>query len=446
MPTGFPTPPRRRDFAREEGGFFSAFSLYVLIILILVGGLALDTANLLAARTQLQVATESAAHAALVVRQREDAATARSQALELHELNMPVERFGATLTDADIEFGRWEPEVDPQNPFRPDAASRSAVRVTARQDSSRSNALRTFLLGFAGIESFDLAAQTVYVATRRPCLTEGMVANGQIRIRSNNEFGPDYCVHSNDHVWLRNNNEFAERVRVSMPDLADLDMPGSGFANNPGLEEALREARMTVPFVDELDDIIDDLRVGASEFLPDVITDHLPVIHNVSSNQPLTNAIFAEGRIHDIRCTNSNRTLSLPGHETLRDVVIVTNCRVNLGAHSKLHNVTLASTNPSGNAITGQAWVDIGDDDNCAPGGGSRIITLGDFTMTANMGLFGSQIIAAGDVSFTANMRGIEGASIIAGGTIDATSNNRFGNCGIDHEDRFVVPTFRMSL
>jgi hypothetical protein len=304
--------------------------------------------------------------------------------------------------------------------------------------------VRTFLLRFAGIESFDLAAQAVHATIRPPCITEGLAAEGQIRIRSNNEFGPDYCVHSNDHVWLRNNNEFAEGVRVSMPNLADLDMPGSGFANNPGLEKALREGRLTIPFLDELEEIIDDLRVGQSPFLPEIVTNPVPAIHNVSGNQSLTNAAFAEGRIHDIRCANGNNTLSLPGHSVLRDVVIVTNCRINLGTHSKLHNVTLASTNPNGNAITGQAWVDIGLDDNCAPGGGSRIITLGDFNLTANMGLFGSQIIARGDVDFTANMRGIEGASIIAGGSIDATSNNRFGNCGVDNEERFVVPSFRM--
>jgi hypothetical protein len=320
------------------------------------------------------------------------------------------------------------------------------VRITTRQTSSRANELRTFLLRFAGIDSFEVFAQTVYVASRPPCIVEGLAAEGQIRIRSNNEFGPEYCVHSNDHVWLRNNNEFARGVRVSMPDLAKLETPGSGFKNNPGLEEALRESRMSIPFVDELDDIMDDLRVDQSPFLPEFITNLVPVVHTFSRDESLTNANFAEGRIHDVRCSGSNNKLSLPGHSILRDVVIVTNCQINLGTHSKLHNVTLASTNTSRDAISGQAWVDIGLDDNCAPGGGSRILTLGDFELTANMGLFGSQIIAAGDVSFTANMRGIEGASIIAGGTIDATSNNRFGNCGVDHEDRFVLPSFRMRL
>ena len=435
-----------RAFLRSEQGFFTAFSLYTLVVIIFLSGLALDLAYHYSARTQLQIAADSAAHAALVSRQRGNPDGAKSQALALHALNMPSDRFGASLTADDIEFGSWEPEVDPENPFRPDATSSNAVRVTTRQTRSRSNELRTFLLRFAGVASFDVAAQAVYVSTRPPCLTEGLAAEGRIIIRSNNEFGPEYCVHSNDHVWLRNNNEFGEGARVSMPDLADLDMPGSGFGNNPGLEDALYEARMDIPFLDELDDIIDDLRVGQSPFLPENITDPVPIIHNVTGNQSLTNASLAEGRIHEMRCTNSNRTLSLPGHQTLRDVVIVTNCMVNLGTHSKLHNVTLASTNTARNAITGQAWVDIGLDDNCAPGGGSRIITLGDFTLTANMGLFGSQIIAAGDVSFTANMRGIEGASVIAGGTVDATSNNRFGVCGIDNEDRFVVPAFRMRL
>jgi hypothetical protein len=372
---------RTRAFLRSERGFFTPFSLYTLVAILLLSGLALDFAHHYAARTQLQVAADSAAHAALVHRQRHDIDTARSRALELHALNMPPDRFGASLTAEDIEFGVWDPAADPENPFRPDAAARSAVRVTPRQTGSRSNEVRTFLLRFAGIESFDLAAQAVHATIRPPCITEGLAAEGQIRIRSNNEFGPDYCVHSNDHVWLRNNNEFAEGVRVSMPNLADLDMPGSGFANNPGLEKALREGRLTIPFLDELEEIIDDLRVGQSPFLPEIVTNPVPAIHNVSGNQSLTNAAFAEGRIHDIRCANGNNTLSLPGHSVLRDVVIVTNCRINLGTHSKLHNVTLASTNPNGNAITGQAWVDIGLDDNCAPGGGSRIITLGNFNL-----------------------------------------------------------------
>jgi Flp pilus assembly protein TadG len=97
MPMGNKPFPSARlcAFLRSERGFFTVFSLYTLIVMILLTGFALDLANHYSARTQLQVAADSAAHAALVTRQRGDLEDAKARALALHELNMPRGRYGA---------------------------------------------------------------------------------------------------------------------------------------------------------------------------------------------------------------------------------------------------------------------------------------------------------------------------------------------------------------
>jgi len=438
------TPRRLRSFCRDERGFFTAFSVCTLVVMVLFAGFALDLASHYSARTQLQVAADTAAHAALVRRQRQDAQDAKASVLSLHARNMPLNRFGAVLTENDIEFGTWNFST---GQFTPNPNARGAARATARLERNRGNELRTFLLRFAGVPHFDVEATAVYSLHLPPCLDEGLVAEGRVDLQSNNAFGAGFCVHSNDYVRLNNHNTFAPGTVVSMPDLDDLWLPGSGFDHNDGLEEALREGQMDVRILRELQDLIEGFRTGLSDQMPEFITNLTPVIHSVSGNNvTLSNTVFETGRIHEIRCDRDNATLTITGSQPLSDVVIVTDCRLDFGSSSRVHDVIIATTNASDKSISGSANADIGADDNCAPGGGARILTLGGMRFASGVGIFGSQLVAAGDVNFAAQARGVYGAAIVAGGKIDGTSNAGFGTCGGNNEERIQVPYFRMVM
>ncbi|WP_209426841.1 pilus assembly protein TadG-related protein [Pararhodobacter sp. SW119] len=431
---------RPRDFFSNEDGFFTVFSLYVLIVMILLSGFALDLANHYSARTQLQTAADSAAHAALVVRQREEAVDAVDFALAVHVANMSPERFGAVLTDEDIEFGTWSFQA---REFVPDPDSLTAARATTRLANSRANQLRTFLLRFAGVDSFDVQATAVFARYQPACLREGFVAEGKVDMQSNNNFFNGFCIHSNDHVRFNQNNYFEEGTIVSMPDLDKLDIPNSGFSQNEGLEAALREGKMDIRILDELENIIEGLGDREAAYLPDYVNPLDPVI-TIAPNNNLEAGDFTPGRVHRINCSNSNGKFGFKNNVVLTEVVIVTNCQVSMSQNMRLEDVILATTNTNTKSISGASSANFGRDDDCAPGGGAQIITLGGMEFPSSLGIFGSQLLAQGNIEFAARADGIQGASLVAGGQIDGTSNSSMSLCGSGMEGNFEANYFRM--
>ena len=119
-----------QKFAHREDGAFTILGLFVFIAMIVIGGLALDVSSAMMARTQLQVAADAVAHAALYSRDWDTAAEAKTKALALAEINMPSSKFGAVLTVDDIQFGYWHSDTQT---FELDANSKNGVRV----DTSR---------------------------------------------------------------------------------------------------------------------------------------------------------------------------------------------------------------------------------------------------------------------------------------------------------------------
>ena len=437
----FDATSRLRRFLAAETGAITPMALFFTVLFIAAGGLAVDIAQHVAARTHLQIATDSAAHAALVSRRRHSEAGARRIALDLLEDNMPARRFGVAVEPHDIVFGRWT-----SNGFEPDPGSRAAVRVVARRTEARQNPMRTFMLRVIGIDSLDIVTASAFTTHQPICIDEGFVAEGRVDVQSNNNYLRGFCIHSNDYVRINQNNYFEEGTIVSMPDLDLLQIPNSGFERNEGLEMALREGWVDIRILRELDDVIHGVLNNHGEYARSYISNPSPIVRNFSQNNNQVRANdLVSGRIHDISCVGQNQRISIPNGEVLSDVVIVTNCQVDLGGSVQLDNVVIASTNTTDTAISGASGVNIGRDDNCAPGGGAQIVTLGSMRFPANLGIFGSQLIAQGDVEFAARSDGVQGASIIAGGVIDGTSNSTMARCNRGMEDNFRSPYYRMA-
>ena len=62
-----------RRFRRDEEGTFTVFALYIVLISLMVGGMAIDFNELIADRTRLQVTADSVGRAALQLRQTKSA-------------------------------------------------------------------------------------------------------------------------------------------------------------------------------------------------------------------------------------------------------------------------------------------------------------------------------------------------------------------------------------
>ena len=446
---------RKLGFANCQDGAATGFGLIMAVLLLMFGGLAIDLAQYHAARTQLHAGADAAAHAALVarIRDRDDKLQAKQVGLRIMEDNMPPSRFGLTvkIEEDDIEFGRLDTSEPFPHQFLPDDELGPghydlpvAARVIASRNSSRTNAVRTYLLKIVGVSELAATTPSVFATYQPACLREGFVAEDRVDMQSNNEYLRGFCVHSNNYVSINQNNYFEDGTVVSMPDLSKLELPNSGYERNEGLEEALREDTMDIRILDQLETIMAGLRSGDSEYIPDYITSTIP--NEIPASNNMTQDDLMTGAVNVITCANSNGSMSIKGGEVISDVVIVTNCKIDLGSNSRIENAVVATESTHDRSVNGPSRATFGADDGCAPGGGTQVITLGGMDFAANLGIFGSQLLARGDVSFAARSDGIEGASIVAGGEIDATSNSTMARCNSGMEGNFRVDYFRMAM
>ena len=453
-----------RNFVESEVGAATPLAIYFTLILLVMGGLAIDFNKATSDRLQLQVATDTAAHAALYTREFETREDSVEVAIDTINGMLPEAAFGTTaLVSSDVEFGVWDENV---NGFASDPASRSAVRVIAQMNESRANASTNILLSIIGFDTFNIDASTVYSTYFPPCFTEGFVAEDVVDLQSNNSYNDGFCIHSNAYVSLNQNNYFEPGTVVSMPDLANLDIPSSGFKKNEGLQTALRTGEYRMRLLAQLEDKINSLYAGDPEHagMAGVTSklDTLTPIEPPSGSKPWPTspkttlqsgsstgkktyepASFpVKNRIYRADCSGNGDITMKPG--TYSDFALVTNCTINFSNGVILDGTVIATTSPEIKSVTA-SHVQMGLNDNCAEGGGSIIMTLGGFEAASGLSGFGAQILAKKDIQFAAQANGIEGVSFISGGTISGTSGSSMGYCDEQGTDEFIrAPYFRM--
>ena len=488
---------------KNEDGGITPFGLYFGVATMMIGGLAVDGAGLVSTRTQLQVAADLAAHAAIMTREFETADQARAKALELVEASFPKAIDGDLLRSEDIHFGYFDSTT---GGFQVDENSNVAVMVETQRLSEHANPLSTHLLRLVGVGEIDVMAAAVFSGEVDPCLRDGWVAEGMVDAQSNNLFKDGFCVHSNDYVSFNQNNVFEPGVNVSMPDLANLSIPASGFAKNSGLQEALAQGYMNIRILDKMDSIFAALADPTSDFYKSYLHSAWPVTLTGSSFET---SDFKKNRINQISCGtlaaldtdpletdfaardifdhltdvtsiaaggngngngngggngNGNNGGGNSGGGTttgggaagkitidasgtiLKNVVIYTDCAIKFANGSALENVVIYSTNTGDKAITASQGLRLGADDFCSPDGGVQIMTQGGFEVAAKLEIYSSQVIAQGPIQFAAQGDGVEGGSFISGTTIDGTSLTDMSACpAAGMEENFAVKNFQMA-
>ncbi|MBC7157125.1 MAG: hypothetical protein H5U20_06380, partial [Rhodobacteraceae bacterium] len=359
------------SFAADERGGITALGMFLIAASLLAGAYAIDWANAVAARTQLQVAADAAAHAALLSREFGTEPEAVAEAITVASLNMPPARYGEVLTAVDVEFGTWDAAAFA---FTPQSGERGAVRVRTRRTADRGNLIATFLLRLVGIDALSAVREAVFVTYHPTCLREGFVAQEVVDLQSNNTYLNGFCVHSNAHVSLNSNNYFEAGTVVSMPDENDIDLPNSGFESNDGLADALREGAWHIRILTQLEFMIDGLESGDERYRPDYIAAGMPPI--ALTHRDIEQVDLVLGRIHTYSCTGG-APLTLKNGVQASEVVIVTDCKVKFEAGVVLTDTVIATRSLSAQSMTSAAGLRIGRDDNCATDGGTQLLTLG---------------------------------------------------------------------
>lgn len=409
-------------FAKDTAGAMTAFALTTVVSCLMVGAYAIDYSYLNAVETRMQATADAAAHAAILTRAIDTEANARTRAISVAELNMPVATNGSVLRAADVEFGTWNAQT---RTFTPSPGSSSAVRVTVRRTVATQNPLRTFLLRLAGTENLDVVRQAIMIGYNQQCLTEGFVAQGMVDIQSNNTFRNGFCIHSNTLFKVSSGNFFEPGVRVSMPNLSLLQQPNSGFGSNPGLQEALMVDRYDIRILSRIGQIITGLQTPGSRFIPSYITNQTP---RVLTNRNISAADLTPGRIHTIQCSG-NQSLNIANNAVITNVVIVTNCPISFGSGSSMENAVIATSNTGTKAISGPSGIRLGRNDGCAAGGGAQVISAGGIDFSSSLQVFGAQLLAGGNIGFSASASGVQGVAMVAGGTVSGTSGVNMSYC-----------------
>jgi hypothetical protein len=419
----------------DEGGGIAIFGLYIFMSILIMAGLAIDMSHLITSRTKLQVAADTAAHAALYNRDTNSADDSKAAALEIAEASMSSSRYGDVLKVTDIHFGTYD---FTDSSFIIDENSRSAVLVTTNRLAARANPVSSFLLQFIGFAQWDVSVDSVFVTYRPACLREGFVADGIVDIQSNNEFWSGFCIHSNTHVELNSNNTFEAGTIVSMPEEEDIVLPNSGWLTNDGLRAALHEGSYEMRLVHKLPDIIAKLSNADSEYIPTGIS--TAEIRRLNENK-LAAGRLEPGYIYIANCSAGTLTIDAT---TVSNVVLLTPCAITFSKGTILENAIIVSTDTGARSIYAPSDLQVGRDDDCGAEGGVKILTMGSMKFAANLAVFGSQLVATNNIEFAARAEGIEGASMIAGGLISGTSNMSMGFCG-DNVEGFEAEYFRLA-
>lgn len=436
-------------FTRKQEGSISIFGLFMVIACIIIAGLGLDVMNAMTTRTKLQVAADSAAHAALMTRQDFSEAEAKAIGVAVAQIALPPSKYGTTITADDIQFGTWDTTTDQ---FTPQAGVDDAVLVSTANLSARGNPMGTYFLKFIGMGSMDVVSQSVFETYVPTCFREGFVAEQTVDVQSNNTYGNGFCIHSNDHVEINNGNSFLDGTIVSMPDSRDLVIPTDGMDSNPGLDDALRDGAYRLRLLDRIDEAIDYVDDPTSVYFRsdyvdiDPLTGLPPARVTLDRRDSLTAGVWVSGAIHEVDCTAPNQSVRIPANEIITKGILITNCQVVFGANSEIRDVMIITTNTADDSISGASGATIGRDDGCSPGGGAQLVTKGGMNFPSDLQIYGGQLIAAKSINFAARPDGIEGVSIVAGGMIDGSSLINVGFCGgAGMENNFFAWYFRMA-
>lgn len=437
---------RTRDVARDEAGYVTPVSLLAFLATAVIGGLAVDLSSVVAARTQLQVAADLAAHAALYNRDiQTDPDVAKQRALDLARDSMPSSRYGDIITVNDIEFGDFDPDTFT---FTPNPSSRNASRVVAFRVSERTNSVSSFLLRLAGIDEWDIVRSAVFETYRPTCFREGLVGDNVVDLQSNTAYSNGFCVHSNEYVSVNSNNYYEPGTVVSMPDTGDIELPRSGYESNDGLYEALRPGKYRLRIINQVEEGV--VLAGMTDpKSPHYRADYLdptadPIDKTVTWKNNMGPSDFEQGRVNKIQC--GGKKVNLAGETYENMVIIGYACDFKFNNGAILTNATLLTTHTGVKSIDAPNGLQLGIDDDCAGTGGAQIITYGGVEVASGLQMYGSQIIAVGPIAFQALASGIKGASIVSGETIEGTSNSSFGFCGSGMGNNFEAEYFRMRM
>jgi len=413
------------EATKNESGAGTVTGLFVLIISLMIGGLAVDYTNGTRTRAQLQTVADSAVLAGAMALP-DGQIEVRKSAMSL------AEHYGSDLLkDGDIVLGNWSDGNFKEADFLPP----NAVKVTTRRSDDNNNALKTFLLHIVGIDRLNIATQAVAARERRQpaCSGGGYFAKGIISANSSNTYTDGFCLYGSEAIHLHNRNTFESGTVVSTPNLKNV----FEHRNNIGLAEALRPG--TAPFSRTLEvpKFFDSVRAQGvnSDLLPPYITKGPVYLSRINPSDTLSpNTLYIVNgdvalrgdRMYDMVAILARGTIRVQSNVELRDVVLATEESIELSS-----NIQIGGS----------------EADYCLKDSYSSYLLSGrDISMGSNNALRGIMMASLGNITMNSNNEATQGVYAEALGNISYNSAANKQGCGKGYENQLLYADWVMGI
>jgi len=424
------------NFRNDERGLVTHFALTILILLILFAGLSVDSSNAWRVRSIMQTAADAAAQGGIM--DLPDETTALETALALAGDNLDPISSGFAVTSSDIEFGSWDTSA---RSFTSGGSPTNAMRVTATRSSENNHPVQTFFLRLVALTSWDIQVQSVAYRSTADCATADISTNAKFELDSDTNFYNGFCVEAAGSVKMDNDSTFDDNNIIYVDTLDHVDLPGSSSMSSVvGRGTATSSASLTYGDIFQVKSDISapyktDIASVAANYLdpfysgqPDYINKSAAVIQIDAQDVKYTS--FTPGRIYGVVCGDGHgEKAQFYKKSEISNVVIVSECKIQLGKESYFKNVVFVSESTNDKSVYASSKVQLGADDDCAAGGGVSIFAAGGFKTSSDFEAYGLTISTAKKVDISAKSDSIAGITINAGQDVKIAANGSFGTC-----------------
>ncbi|WIY25097.1 pilus assembly protein TadG-related protein [Parasedimentitalea psychrophila] len=444
-------------FARDTSGVAMAYSLMVLMVLLIAAGFAIDSANVIYTRARLQNAADAAALAgAALIPENTGSITADvradilAEAVLFAQKNMTTTDHGDVLVQVDVILGFWDSDgaLGAPRSFYPEGspgiAMLNSVATTTRKSSANDNAQPMFLIGMVAADTLDISVSAIAIAPPpsegKDCMSAGFFALGTAEGGSTNELRDGWCIHGEEGVKFGSQNSIEGGPDAETQSTISMPSPSSNYGEG-GFDFGSDNEVVPEEFFDDgswanndLPDIVETATIAdylnpAIDFMFDISkpAGHSDHIHAAQDMVDILYDDYPGGYppgISTIIYSSDNVDIDY----NFNNALIVSDKKITIGSDVTMNNVFLLAKE---NVEIGSN-VTIGSSTYCDSPDNSMNFILG-----AEMAKFGSDVemfnlqVFAGDyVDWGSNNATVGAVSVFSAGSLKFGSDWDIRGCG----------------
>jgi Flp pilus assembly protein TadG len=336
-----------------------------------------------------------------------------------------------------IQFGWFDQKT---MKFTEDEGNPEAVVVTLDFTADTGHPVRRMYYTTAG-RFADMSVRRVAQFYTPRCYTSGIVAQGKLEFRGNLSMQGDYCLRSNKQIAINSSWSLGNDGIISVPPNSNLPQSVVDKHEDTGVLE-YRHWKMQVSknFNGFYKALTQEEQEGFNfHYLhnSNMIKVNIPRIGKRKPWRHASPSDYYVGRVNYTGCWNKD-TLVLNGG-TYQNMLLVTNCRIDITSSVRFNNMTLITTKGGKDSIEARQGLHLGNRSTaCSSNTGTVFMTRGGISAPNAIKLYGAQLITYADDAHnkgslpTTVLGGpveMIGSSIFSGGHMRFNKSAKYTDC-----------------